>query len=173
MGMVVTGHRWHKLGSYSPERAQLLYSIAREMVNHWAPARVYLGLAEGWDLAVAKACIDLKVPFHAYTPYDGRQQLLQVCPEEHELWHVAYHGADLTVHATQRQGDLVVSRETLSLYRNNLMLNDCLHSFPRQLLLGALWDGETKSGTYSCVQAAKGKGYDVLNLWNHYAEEVV
>jgi len=66
----VTGHRDVEQKPGELDRFARL-SVAR-MVCKAPDPLVITGMARGWDLAVAQACVDLKVPFWAAVPFWGQ-----------------------------------------------------------------------------------------------------
>lgn len=74
----VTGHRIHLLPGYagagSTRLRALLLELAMDGLEAWCPDRVITGMATGWDMAVAAACMFRNVPFHAYVPFTGQEK---------------------------------------------------------------------------------------------------
>lgn len=52
----------------------LLLELAMDGLEAWCPDRVITGMATGWDMAVAAACMFRNVPFHAYVPFKGQEK---------------------------------------------------------------------------------------------------
>lgn len=75
----VTGHRLHLLPGYTGEARQrlraLLLELAMERLEDWSPDLVITGMATGWDMAVAAACMFRNTPFRAYVPFHGQEKL--------------------------------------------------------------------------------------------------
>lgn len=75
----VTGHRLHLLPGYAGASSQRLRStlleLAMDRLEDWCPDLVITGMATGWDMAVAAACMFRNVPFHAYVPFKGQEKL--------------------------------------------------------------------------------------------------
>jgi uncharacterized phage-like protein YoqJ len=159
MTLAVTGHRPDKLGGYSPVAKKRLNDFALQELSRISPSpsRVLTGMALGWDLAIARACDALAIPFIAYIPFKNQDsrwppissqeyrlllakaaEVVNVCSGEYAAW---------KMHA-----------------RNNRLVNDC-----DKLL--ALYDG-SPSGTGSCVRYARCKVDPPLldNCWPRWLE---
>jgi hypothetical protein len=69
--LAVTGHRPKDLGGYSDAAFVKLVAFAKNNLGKWQPRIEYVitGMAQGWDQAVAQACVELGLPFHAYVPH--------------------------------------------------------------------------------------------------------
>ena len=67
----VTGHRPPRLGGYTRAVERRLAALADAMIAERRPAGVITGMAQGWDLAVAEACLSNHVPFTAALPFPG------------------------------------------------------------------------------------------------------
>jgi uncharacterized phage-like protein YoqJ len=150
-----TGHRPDHLGSggYGGHVARCLQQLAVAELSALQPRAVITGMAVGWDQALARAAIELGLPFHAYVPFVGQERLWPAKTKE------AYH-ALLTRAATV----VICSPGGYSAYkmqvRNERMVDDC------DTLL-ALWDG-TAGGTANCVAYAKRVERRIENCWPRF-----
>ena len=168
--MTVTGHRPTKLGGYSLPSYKKLNDFSKVMIGmyqkEFLPIKlnVNVGMALGWDMAVARACLSLRVPYTAYIPFEGQER----------LWSAGYQneyrdllkGAKKVIN-TDPGGQLNTPNERLRvvrkmLLRNQRMVDDCS-------LVLALWDG-TPSGTRNCVNYANSLKIDVHNRWDMWVE---
>ncbi len=150
----VTGHRPQKLGGFGTEVHVKLRKLARKVISHYGPGMVITGMALGWDMAVAQACVDLGVPFTAAIPFKGQES--KWLNESQVLYQ------ELLKHAA---AIVVVSPGGYSadaMYRRNEWIVD--HS----TILAALWDGQPNGGTYNCLQYAKTRNIQVVNCWKAY-----
>lgn len=68
----VTGHR-----SLEPFTGREVYSATLGCLRRLEPSRVILGLAIGFDTAVAIACVELQIPFVAAIPFDEQARFWQ------------------------------------------------------------------------------------------------
>ena len=148
--ITATGHRPNRLGGYGDRIADALVLLAREYLQAHEPDSVIVGMALGWDLAVAKASQQLGIVTHAAVPFEGQEsrwpeaqqrryrEALRLCSSVSVVSPGGYSSA--AMHARDRW---MVDRA--------------------QLIL-ALWDG-TPSGTGATVRYATDQGRPVLNLW--------
>jgi uncharacterized phage-like protein YoqJ len=145
-----TGHRPPKLGGYGASVARELQHLAVAELSALKPREVISGMAVGWDQALARAAIELNLPWHAYIPFVGQER----------LWPTATQAAyrDLLARAATV---VICSPGGYSAYkmqiRNERMVDDC------DTLL-ALWDG-SEGGTANCVNYAHSVGRTVENCW--------
>lgn len=142
----VTGHR-----DADQEPGELLQfsrlTVAR-MVERGC-TRVVTGMARGWDLKVARACVDLCVPFTAAVPF----------PSQAERWMEAdrIDWAAMIAKASEVE---VISRLPLNAayhQRNRWMVDQSIE-------LWSFWDGNP-GGTAHCTLYAEEIGRIVRPLW--------
>lgn len=150
-----TGHRPDKLGGYSEEAGELLASFATSQLIKLKPSLVISGMALGWDTALAKAAVELDIPFHAYIPFAGQDIRWPNISkyQYHELLAKAQH-----VKYCSEEGYAVWKMQK----RNECMVND-------SNLVLALWNGSA-GGTGNCVGYASKTGTEILNVWDEYEE---
>jgi hypothetical protein len=150
MHIAVTGHRPKRLGQHNPDR---LVDLAAAALWHYRPTLVYIGMAQGWDIAVAQACIKLGVPFVAAVPFVG--QAADWPHADYKLWEWLLGEAVQPVQ--------VIGRGPQDGYkaRDRWMVD-------RAKLVVALFDGRTYGGTYHTVWYAQAKGVRVANLWQSW-----
>lgn len=154
-----TGHRGDKLGGYSPQADARVIAFARHAIpliasRHGSVERAIVGMALGWDMAVAQACVDLGLPYVAAVPCPG--QASRWPKESQDRW--------------QRLLDKAVSVTIVSdaysaaamQVRNQWMVD-------RAGKVVALWNG-SPGGTANCVEYARRKGVPVLNCWSRWQE---
>lgn len=139
-----TGHRPQKLG---PGNAR---GLAAWFLRTNRPDMMVIGMALGWDTAVAEACIELDIPFVAAVPFRGQQ-------DKWPAWQQARYSS-LLAHAceivTVSAGGY--SKEAMQ-RRNEFIVNRSTH-------MVALYDG-SPSGTRHCLEYARSQGRTVWNLW--------
>lgn len=154
--LAVTGHRPVKLGGYSDEVLDNLGTFAYQEVKKIAPDYVITGMAMGWDLAIAQACVDLDIPYSAAVPCDGQDALWPV--------QVRQHYQMLLKKATSvnniNPGPYAPWK---MLKRNESMIDSCTHVL-------ALWDRAPAGGTYHCITYANNKHRNVINVWDEWKE---
>lgn len=153
MIIAATGHRPDKLGGYDPATTKRVLEFATSALREHQPSTVISGMAQGWDMAIAQAAVNLGIPFHAYIPFVGQHQ---VWPSSTRLYYQA-----LLRHA---QHVIVCSEggytKTAMQVRNQRMVDDC------DLLL-TLWNG-SKGGTENCLLYAMMKSRPYVNYWPQF-----
>lgn len=162
MIVAVTGHRPLKLGGYGEDVQYRLVNLAKRVLLHSNPRpdTVVTGMAQGWDQAVAEACIDLKIPFIAAIPCLGQERMWPQAAQD-RYW--ALRGDALcTVHMCSRE----TYAPALMHKRNEWMVDQCKMGGGYLL---ALWDG-TSGGTANCVRYAREQGVEIRQLWNDWVQ---
>jgi uncharacterized phage-like protein YoqJ len=145
MRLTVTGHRPDKLRGLDVD------TFAMAVFKDQRPpgAEFNIGMAIGWDLACARACAALGIPYRAYVPFVGQE--LRWSKVDQKRYHEALGKASDVI---------VVSRVPCKAAykdRNRAMVDECAGVW-------ALWDG-SNGGTSHCVSYALGHGYRVWNYW--------
>lgn len=156
-----TGHRPPKLGGYTKEAIQKVYDFAYQTVfTHLNSGQdtVIIGMAIGWDMAVAEACIALDIEYTAAVPYPG-QELMWPDPEVRKLYHDILDKAKRVVFVNQGERPVTIGRAATLLQLRNQWIVD--HS--EKII--ALWDGEKVGGTWNCVKYARLKNLEIVNVW--------
>lgn len=151
-----TGHRPDKLGGYSfYKRDQFLELLAREMLLLWKPKKVISGMALGWDTAVAKAALQVRIPLIAAIAFEGQQDKWFAYDQE-------------TYFNTLSRAEHV---ETVSpggyaawkMIRRDFWMVDHTDG---QIL--ALYNGDLSGGTYATLSYAEHKAKQVVNVWPRF-----
>lgn len=146
-----TGHRPNKLGEEGNPLPAGATMLAADFLNLARPERCIVGMAQGWDMAVAYACTQLNIPFTAAIPFMGQEDYW---PESvRKLYRDLINHRLATKHIVAPGG---YSAGKMSL-RNGWMVD-------KSDAVIALWDG-SPGGTGNCVRYARKKGTPVLNLW--------
>ncbi len=149
MRAAVTGHQPHLLGGFSEESASRLRAFARQWLQRVQPGEVICGMAPGWDLAMAEAALDEKVPLVAALAWpdqgrtwpDDAYGHLQALLERAAHVHVAFHG---------RAPDMWTRRDRWVISRGDHVV--------------ALWSG-VEGGTARAIGFAHQLCRPVENLW--------
>lgn len=157
--LAVTGHRPKKLGvsdPYGEVTTMALYHTAVLMLNKLAPTWVWTGMALGWDMAVAQAAVDLRIPFYAAIPFlEQPNRWPRASRERYNTF--LEKAAGIEVIGTQEQW-----REAMTA-RNEFMVTCADH-------VAALLRPGTKGGTADCVIYARSNGRPVTNVWNAFED---
>ena len=152
----VTGHRPQKLGGFGDGVFEKLVIYAELVLKKMEPTKVITGMALGWDQAVATACVNLKIPYAAYTP--GIWQPLKWPTEAQDRYRDLIEMATEVHNCDPNPGSGYAAWKLQS--RNEQMVDNC------QLLL-ALWDG-SGGGTGNCVDYAAKQGRARIMLWDKW-----
>lgn len=75
MTVAGTGHRPDKLGGYSKEAGDALFTVASDYLQKTQPSLVISGGALGWDTELALAAISLGIPLSVYIPFLGQDSV--------------------------------------------------------------------------------------------------
>lgn len=139
----ISGHRPQKIGGFgeNPLRGKVRQKMREFFVEH-KPSLVLTGMALGVDQWAAELAISLKIPFHAYVPFQGQEA-------KWPLDQQAYYGRLL-----QAAGKVIYCTNpgyaTWKMQRRNELLVDaCGH-------LLAVFDG-SPGGTANCIVYAEQK----------------
>jgi uncharacterized phage-like protein YoqJ len=161
MIITATGHRPNKVGGYSYENHLLLVSIAEQMLNSIENiSEVRSGGALGWDQAIARAGINLKLPVHMMIPFEGfsakwpeksQQYLEKLISKSNKVTYVCE--PPYAAYKLQQ--------------RNLALLNGadvCI----------ALWNGDAEGGTWNTIKVAQTMpNLKVLNAWDEYVRKTI
>lgn len=161
-----TGHRPNKLGGYSDEIFDDAYYTALHGLHILTPSRgtdiirnnaeidqVIVGGAQGWDMALALACLVVKIPFILAVPFLGQEKMW---PKTGAFSQESYNSMkeDACRVEIVSTGGFTARKMQI---RNEWMVDHA------DIIL-ALWDGSS-GGTNNCIQYAKIKNKKIINLW--------
>lgn len=156
--LCVTGHRPGSLGSDFPTITDLLFNLAVMELQKSKPSEVITGMALGWDMAVADACVHLDIPFIAAIPFDGQE--LYWVDSSIEKYRTLLNKASAILYTDNIPKPAPVKgfAKWKYLHRNKYMVDSS-----DQVL--ALWNGSNVGGTAHCVKYAEITGRPVINCW--------
>lgn len=151
-----TGHRPDKLGGYTDGAFTTLAGFAMtELAKLEGVSAVISGMALGWDMALAVAAINAKIPLIAALPFADQAKMW---PPENRQLHMAI--------LKQAQRVEICSPGDYQIYkmqrRNRWMVDECT-------LLLALWNG-TSGGTRNCILYAEEKRRSTKNIWSEWTK---
>jgi uncharacterized phage-like protein YoqJ len=159
MIIAATGHRPDKLGGYSDYARTALEAFAMGVLGDIGPDKVISGMAQGWDQAVAEACICLGIPFIAAVPF----------PSQPNLWPEPAQRRWQRLIAACERIDLGSSENPKHKFEAVKLLGDRNHWMvdnADQVL--ALWNGDLTGGTANCVRYAERRKKPPINVWSQW-----
>lgn len=168
--VVVTGHR--KIGANYLTQAewQRLQQFAKREISKHNPYHVIIGMALGWDMACAKACVSLEVPFTAAVPFVGQEERWPVM-QQIKYRDVLRHAAEVvTLYGRPSHAMAYYEYAKMMTTRNHWMVDKLTKmegDWPGNMVL-ALWNGQPKGGTYECIKYAESRGVPVRNIWDEW-----
>lgn len=161
--LVATGHRPPKLGGYEWVVLDALQRLATKVLEHHEPFTVVSGMAIGWDQAIAKAAMDLTIPYVAVVPFEGYEGRWP--PETQKLYRKMLDQAQAVEVFDRRPGSYLGKQEAVAaLMKRNEALLSYAQGVPDHVI-AALWNGETAGGTFYTVRAAEKLGLRVVNYY--------
>lgn len=157
MIIAATGHRPDKLGGYGIDVYERLTQFAKGAIARCDPEQVISGMAMGWDMAVAEAAIQLKVPLVSAIPFKGQHDRWS------EFWQERY--LELVEQAARVVYVSPGGYAPQKMQARNIWMVD--HSDR----LMALWNG-MPGGTANCINYAisVGKRDAIDNLWPRWVQ---
>jgi hypothetical protein len=85
MILAATGHRppglWPRsrsglnFSAFTDASGDTVTGFAEVCLREMQPDEVISGMAQGWDMAVARAAVRLGIPFDAYIPFKGQEEI--------------------------------------------------------------------------------------------------
>ena len=156
MIVCATGHRPDKLGGYNQRAFNALADFAQRRLALLAPSGVIVGMAQGWDTAVAVACTWLCLPWTAAIPFEGQESRWD--DRAQNDYHKLLLCAD-TVYTVSSRETVEEIGVAAALHRRNEWMVD------NSLGVLALWNGDRTGGTFNCIQYAKEGRRDIKNQW--------
>lgn len=154
--VAATGHRQPGRSDLNTRRA--LSALAAEWLRREQPSRVIVGMAIGWDQAVAAAAVLTGIPFTAAIPLPGQERKWPQVAQDR--YHRLLRQADEVVLVTTMEGDDILPVREAMMRRNRWMLD-------RADRVLALYDGSL-GGTRNALKYAVNKGLPIDNLWDRW-----
>lgn len=150
-----TGHRPDKLGGYGEDVMERLVHVAAVWLadNTKHGDRVITGMALGWDIALARACVELNIPYICAIPFVGQQRMW---PKESQAWYI-----ELLSTAYQIEHICDPGYAPWKMQKRNEWMVD------RADMVLALYNG-TSGGTGNCLKYVQEKNKKIVNLWEKY-----
>lgn len=154
----VTGHRPDKLGGYDRTSRERLERFASNLLEARQPTGVITGMAQGWDQAVATACVALKIPFLAFIPFPAHAHSARWPAEARSRYESLLGHADM-VYPCSDEIPISHHQAARMMQRRNEKMVDRADDG-----VEALWNG-TGGGTFNCIDYAQRRGVEVRNHW--------
>jgi len=151
-----TGHRPPKLGGYTVDVFSRLIALGCNYIMDKEPDKIISGMALGWDMALARACVELNIYWTAAIPFDGVQARWP--HQTIKAWSDLLDQAD-NVHYVSDGG-----YAPWKMHKRNEWMVD--HSDK----VVALYNGDPLGGTAACLHYAESKDKTVDNLWKEWME---
>jgi uncharacterized phage-like protein YoqJ len=153
--IAVTGHRPPRLGGYNYKVATATLDTAFKVLEHFEPKKVITGMALGFDIAVAKACLIEKIPFIAVLPFRGQER--KWSERDIETYHKCLEGAETVIYHS------VKSNKSAYIERDKYMVDMC------DYVVG-LYDGVPIGGTHETMMYACQRRVSVYSVWHWYKD---
>lgn len=157
MNYSFTGHRPPKLGGYSANAQNKITEFAvfalPLIAERNGPIEYCIsGMALGWDMAIARACVELSIPFIAAIPFP---QQADRWPNKAQIeWNALVSAAVRVETISQSYSDDAMQE------RNKWMVDN-------SDMLIALWDG-SEGGTSNCISYARAIRHPIRNAWRKW-----
>lgn len=148
-----TGHRPDKLfknNPYSEEAFNKLVLVAETIINYYEPTKLIIGMALGFDIAMAQACVNKNVPFIAAIPFED-QEIKWSYTDKKRYLELCLKAENIVVVSKGGYADWKFQK------RNEYMVDNADEVM-------ALWDG-SEGGTANCIEYAESKSKVVHNFW--------
>ena len=149
MKIMITGHRPVSLGGYSADNSKA-QRIKKELtvllnnLNEIVPVTGLTGMAIGTDQYFARACLDLGIPYIAYVPFEGQENVWPT-PAREEYSYLLSQSIDVI---KVSPGNYTPKKMKL---RNKALADDAD-------IAVAVWNGKKIGGTYHCVSYLREQG---------------
>ena len=160
--LVVSGHRPPRLGGYFPRAVEVVnkfavQSLAARRNDTSAPTFDYvaIGMAQGWDMACARACMILDIPFVAYLAFEGVERRWPA-QWQRIFQYLCGHATNVVIVGNGRDPN----RDLMA--RNTRLLEYAVD------VLALCYDESQRSGTADTMRKARDKGIPVTNLWSRW-----
>lgn len=154
----VTGHRPDKLGGYGDDASLLLEATAVKALKFFQPESVITGMALGWDIAIAKACRELGIPYVAAVPFRGQESRWP--PKSQEIYRTYLAKAASIVYVCE-DGYAAWKMQV----RNKYIVDNS------DTLL-SLWNGDVSGGTFNCLKYARVCDKPMYNAWGIFQRSI-
>lgn len=139
-----TGHRAHRLQGRDSQVQGAIF----DLLNELKPTEVISGMADGFDMYLALAALELDIPLTAAVPFMGHGSRVS-----QEVYDFIKSAAKQVVYTCEYE----YKGAWQYLLRDQWMVDNC------DLLL-ACWDGVEGGGTYNTIKYAESVGRETRHL---------
>lgn len=157
-GLIVsaTGHRPQHLKGFSKEAVAHYVDVAEKMLKILEPREFITGMALGWDMACAQACVNLGISFTAAVPFIGQESRW---PQESKD---TYN--DLLAKSDRLMVVSPGGYESWKMLARNKWMNQNADA------VASLYDvTKPTGGTAHCIRDALQRGKVIYNTWGIYS----
>ena len=154
--MSVSGHRPDRLGGYNWETFTKIDNFALECLKNVKPSVLIVGMAQGWDISCARACLTLGIKYIAAVPFRGWNENWD--SDSMKVYKDLLKGAEKVIHVSSPPYS--VSK----LHARNRWMID------RSEAVLCLWDGKPYGGTYATKVYAEKQNKTVIDLWYQWED---
>jgi hypothetical protein len=133
---------------------ELIY-LAKRALRVYKATRLITSLSPGWEQALAKAALELSLPYCVAVPYPGRDA------DWNDKLQVQYLSLLARAESVDR---LAENYSTTALFEGHIW---CVEQ--SQIVL-ALWDYEFNGFTFDIIDHAVENGRTVVNLWKEWSQ---
>lgn len=154
--MSVSGHRPDRLGGYNQETYSAVNDFALYHLRSIRPSRLIVGMAQGFDMSCAQACLSLGIKYIAAVPFRGWNESWTV--DTTKIYRDLLRGAEKVVYVSQPP--YTASKMHA---RNRWMID-------RSEAVLCLWDGKPYGGTYATKVYAEKQNKTVIDLWYQWED---
>ena len=162
-----TGHRPEGLGSYSKDTGNKIIKLVINHLQNIEVDEVISGAAIGYDTYFTLAALSLKIPITLAIPFYNQPNKWNSFDKE--IYSNIIKRAKAVIYVDELVGTKynIPSLKVGEYYnvkmqlRNQYIVDNCT-------TLLALWNGETKGGTYNCIKYAQSQNKEIINLWDKY-----
>ena len=164
--VMVTGHRPQKLGPNYNFRELITFS--KNWLDIIKPQYVIQGGALCFDLAIAAAASQLKIPYTMAIPFPSQPKKWE--NTDYKIWLKAKERATrVHIVSDDLAPTAILSEYALAMYKRNTWMLEEVSTFKNALVLG-LWNGEVRGGTFSAISIAKDLNLPIINLYPEYTK---
>ena len=160
--ITATGSRPEKIQEFfTSDVTDLLIPYAEKWLEFLNPPGIFNGMADGWDLVIAMASVNLNIPFVACLPYDRKPA--KMTDKERQMFEKSTRAAAKVIDVSKIHP--VKNFKACFAVRDQYMVDKAKD---RLGIVLALYPGEFSKGTKLTVKYAVKQQVPVLNVWEEF-----